>query len=374
MPVALIVGAFGQDNPGDEALLDAAVHAVRACDGWEPLVVTARPQATAARLDLETVPGTGPAALRAASRADALVVGGGTVFKELHPASGRPAGALLRRAVALTGAVNARRRPVALVGVGAAEISRSANRRLARSLARRADLLILRDAESADLLARMGVQAPLRVGADLSWLTVPPALPDRPDRATAPVGVAVSHLAGGDRLVDALTAALRPLVSAGRPIEIEPWQGSPRLGADGQIAARMASALGCGASVVGPPQDLDDAAARTARRAAVVAMRFHAAVVAASTGTPFAAVAHEPKLAAIAARTGQPTISVETDADTACLAIEHALLGPGPSTTAVADERRRAEATADLLGILLSGHGDAGRLVHLDLVPEPVPA
>jgi len=374
VPVALIVGAFGQDNPGDEALLDAAVHAVRACDGWEPLVVTARPQATAARLDLETVPGTGPAALRAASRADALVVGGGTVFKELHPASGRPAGALLRRAVALTGAVNARRRPVALVGVGAAEISRSANRRLARSLARRADLLILRDAESADLLARMGVQAPLRVGADLSWLTVPPALPDRPDRATAPVGVAVSHLAGGDRLVDALTAALRPLVSAGRPIEIEPWQGSPRLGADGQIAARMASALGCGASVVGPPQDLDDAAARTARRAAVVAMRFHAAVVAASTGTPFAAVAHEPKLAAIAARTGQPTISVETDADTACLAIEQALLGPGPSTTAVADERRRAEATADLLGILLSGHGDAGRLVHLDLVPEPVPA
>lgn len=374
MPVALIVGAFGQDNPGDEALLGSAVHAVRACEGWEPLVVTARPAATSARLDLETVPSTGPAALRAASRTDALVVGGGTVFKELHPASGRPAGALLRRAVALTGAMHARRRPVALVGVGAAEISHAANRRLARSLARRADLLVLRDAESAGLLAEIGVPAPLRVGADLSWLTVPPAPADRPDRATAPVGVAVSHLAGGDRLVDTLIAALRPLVSAGRPIEIEPWQGSPRLGADGRIAARMARALGCGASVVAPPQDLDDAATRMARRSAVVAMRFHAAVAAASAGTPFIAVAHEPKLAAIAGRTAQPTISVEADAETASLAIEQALLGPGPSTTAVADERRRAEATADLLGILLSGQGDAGRLVHLDLVPEPVPA
>lgn len=374
MPLALIVGAFGQDNPGDEALLAATVHAVRACPGWEPLVVTARPAATAARLGLETVPSTGTAAARAASRADALVVGGGTVFKELHPASGRPAGALLRRAVALAGAVHARRRPVALVGVGAAEIARPANRRLARSLARRADLLVLRDAESANLLAGIGVETPLRVGADLSWLTLRPEPVAPADRSSAPVGVAVSHLAGDDRLIETLIDALRPLVSAGRPVEIEPWQGSPRLGADGRIAAHMARALGLGASVVTPPQDLGEATTRMGQRAAVVAMRFHAAVAAASSGTPFIAVAHEPKLAAIAARTGQPTVSVDDDAAAVSVALEQALLGSGPSPAAIADEQRRAEATADLLGIVLSGEGDAERLAHLDLVPEPIPA
>src|SRR3546814_11159643 len=44
MPAALIVGAFGQDNPGDEALLAAAVYAVRAQDGWDPIAVAARPE------------------------------------------------------------------------------------------------------------------------------------------------------------------------------------------------------------------------------------------------------------------------------------------------------------------------------------------
>lgn len=373
MPIALIVGAFGQDNPGDEALLASTVQAVRARPGWEPLVATGRPADTEALLDVATLPATPAATLRATARADALVVGGGTVFKELHHSSGRPAGGLLRRAAGLTSAFYARRLPVALIGVGAAPIHHPANRHLARSIARRADLLVLRDAESADVLAGMGVPSPLRVGADLSWLAARP--PERgPECGPAPIGVAVSHLAGGDDLVDRLIDGLRPAVEAGRCVEIEPWQGSPRLGADGRIAARMARALGLGARLVAPPRDLDEATQRAAGRAAVVAMRFHAAVAAAEAGTPFAAVTHEPKLAAIARSTGQPTIAVDDPVAAVAAAVRQALLGAPPSPEAVADQHRRAEATADLLGIVLCGEGDAGRLAHLDLVPLPVPA
>lgn len=375
MPIALIVGAFGQDNPGDEALLASTVQAVRARPGWEPLVATARPADTERLLDVATLPATPGATLRAAARADALVVGGGTVFKELHPSSGRPAGGLLRRAAALTSAFHARRRPVALIGVGAAPIGHPTHRQLARSIARHADLLVLRDAESAEVLVGMGVPSPLRVGADLSWLAAtPPARCDEPTPGAAPISLAVSHLAGGDDLIDRIVVGLRPVVEAGRCVAVEPWQGSPRLGADGRIAVRVARSLGVGARVVPPPRDLADATQRAAGRAAVVAMRFHAAVAAAEAGTPFVAVAHEPKLVAIARATGQPTIAVDDPAHAIAAAVTQALLGTPPSSEAIAEQHRRAEATADLLGIVLCGEGDAGRLAHLDLVPEPVPA
>jgi polysaccharide pyruvyl transferase WcaK-like protein len=373
MPTALIVGAFGQGNPGDEALLASAVAAVRARAGWEPLVATAQPGSTSDRLDVATIEATPTATSSAAVRADALVVGGGTVFKELPPSSGRPPGSLLRRGVALTGIFHARRRPVALIGVGASQVRHPANRRLVRSLAHRADLLVLRDPDSAELLADIGVPVPLRVGADLSWLTSSAPAP-RQARAMAPLGVAVSHLAGDVGFFDRLTAALAQVVRAGRPVELEPWQGSPMLGEDAQIAGRLGRALAHGVTVVAPPEDLAEATDRMADRSAVVAMRFHAAVAAADAGTPFVAVAHEPKLAAIARRVGQPTIDVSDPAPVMAASIERALLGTPPAPHAVAEERRRAEATADLLGLVLSGEGDVSSLSDLDLVPEPMPA
>ncbi|MGH9083934.1 MAG: polysaccharide pyruvyl transferase family protein [Acidimicrobiales bacterium] len=372
-PVALVVGAFGQDNPGDEALLDASVAAVRAL-GWTPLVVTSRPAETAARLRVDTVPATAVATAGAARRASALVVGGGTLFKELHPASGRSPGSLLRRATGLTGAFQARGRPVALIGVGADEIRHPTTRRLARSLARRADLLVLRDVASAALLSDMGVPAPLRVGADLAWLTLDPVGRALGAGAPSPIGVAISHLAGDRGLLDRLADGLRPLASRGHPIEIEPWQGSRRLGPDGRAAAHLARALGDGASVVQPPHDLTEAAARSATRGAVVALRFHAAVAAAAAGTPFVGVAHEPKLGALAVRLGQPQLAVDDPSAAVTAAVDRALLGDGPEPEAVAAERRRAEATVELLGVLLGGTGEAHRLVDLDLVPEPTPA
>jgi polysaccharide pyruvyl transferase WcaK-like protein len=370
---ALVVGAFGQGNPGDEALLDASVGAVRT-HGWEPLVVTARPSETADRLGVHAVSATAAATARAAPRCDALVVGGGTLFKELHPASGRAPGSLLRRAAGLAGAFHARRRPVALIGVGADDIANPTTRRLARSIARRADLLVVRDPQSAALLATMGVPSPLRVGADLAWLSLPDAPAGPPPDREAPIGVAVSHLAGDDALTDRLAAGLAPLVAGGQRIEVEPWQGSPRLGADARCAARLAARLGDGVIVVPPPTDIVEAMARAGRRRAVIAQRFHAAIAAAAAGTPFVAVAHEPKLAALAARMGQPAVAVDAPADEVAAAVGRALVAGGPQPAARAIERRRASATVDLLGLVLGSHGDTAGLVDLDLVPEPAPA
>ncbi|HEX4868107.1 MAG TPA: polysaccharide pyruvyl transferase family protein [Acidimicrobiales bacterium] len=418
MPAALIVGAFGQDNPGDEALLASSIAAVQAQPGWDPVVVTSRPDETAELHQVEALDASATVAASGAVRADALVVGGGTVFKELHGSTGRAPGALLRRATALAGIFHARRRPVALIGVGAAPIDHPGNRRLARALAHRSDLLVLRDAESAHVLTGMGVTGPLRVGADLAWiagagrseeeltgLTGPPtpdaslagaadgdgadrvidlrtperAHPDAPRPAgplasEAPLGVAVSHLAGDDAFLDRLAAALRGVARSGVPVELEPWQGSPRLGPDAVVAHRLQRHIGDGAVVVPPPDDLGEATERMARRCAVVAMRFHATVAAAEAGTPFVAVTHEPKLEALARRAEQPTIGLSDGRGEMAASIYDAVLGAPPSPEMVVLERQRARATIDLLGLVLTGAGQPRGLSHLDLVPEPTPA
>lgn len=375
MPAALIVGAFGQDNPGDEALLASSIEAVRTRPGWEPVVATRRPDETAELHDVATLEATATATGAAAARADALVVGGGTVFKELHPSSGRAPGALLRRATALAGILHARRRPVALLGVGAAPIDGLANRRLARALAHRADLLVLRDADSAEVLAGMGVQTPLRVGADLAWVTSTPPMDAKPEgHDGGPLGVAVSHLAGDDGFIDRLAGALREVVAGGTPIELEPWQGSPRLGGDARLAAHLQDEIGPGATIVPPPEDLAEATERMANRCAAVAMRFHATVAAAEAGTPFVAVAHEPKLAAMARRTDQPTINLDDPLAAMTTSIDQAVGGAPPSHDAVRREHRRADAMVDLLGLVLTGEGEPAGLADLDLVPDPIPA
>jgi polysaccharide pyruvyl transferase WcaK-like protein len=373
MPAALIVGAFGQDNPGDEALLDATVGAIRARAGWEPVVATARPAEAADRLDVEAVPAGDATTAWAAARTDALVVGGGTVFKELHPASGRRPGALLLAAAALTASIGARGKPIALVGVGAAPVRRASHLRLVRAIVRRSDLLVLRDEESARLLASMGVPTPLRVGADLAWLA-PPFDGSVARTDVAPVGVALSHLAGDEDLIARVAGALEPLARAGHRVEVEPWQGSPRLGADARMARRLAAAVGPGAELVVPPVDLAEAVRRMAGRSVVLALRFHAAVAAAEAGTPFVAVTHEPKLAAIARRTGQRAVGPGASASSIAESLQQALLGPATDRQVVAAERQRARATVDLLGLLLEGGGTVDGLEHLDLVPDSVPA
>ena len=108
----LLCGAFGQDNPGDEALLDSFVAAL-ATD--ELLVTTTEPDVAGFRAIEPTVRGV----MRAFRDVDAVVVGGGTIFKTLHPAAGRHPLALLARTWLLQAAARTRRIPFALVGVGA---------------------------------------------------------------------------------------------------------------------------------------------------------------------------------------------------------------------------------------------------------------
>lgn len=369
MAEILLLGAFGQRNPGDEALCRALC---RALPDHDIVVASGDPAGTRAEHGRPAVPATPRGVAAALRTADAVVVGGGTLFKALHPASGRRPTALLRNTALLLTLARARRVPVALVGVGAAELRGSAARRLARHIARRADLLVLRDEESAAVLTDAGVEPPFWIGADPAWLLFTDADPDatpivrprpvahdgrRPRRVT----VAVSHLAsvpGADSgsLEQGLADALGKLAADGWHVRLQPWQaddtarsGHGDLGVAERLRARVPQA-----EIVAAPRDLLDAAVQFADDDLVVAMRFHALVAAGAARRRIVAVAHEPKLAGLARRLDQIAVPPDAPAAVIASAFDWARTHEPPGAQTVDRQIQLAEHTIALLRVLIA--------------------
>lgn len=364
MAPILLAGAFGQRNPGDEALLAAFCHAL----GPDALIVTSQDPAATERE--HGVTAMVPSATNVAAwlrRGRHLVVGGGTVFKTLHPTSGRRPHSLLLRTLAITRAARSRGITVSMVGVGAGRLPTPRARRLARAVATHADLLVLRDEESATVLAEAGVPTPLRVGADPAWTLFDTPFDDltlrrdprsTPEPEAGSLLVALSHHAGGPDLDHHLAAAITASRSVTR-VELQPWQHDDAAH-DRQLAHSVATRLAAlrpdlPVTIAEAPHDLHQAAAHTTHHALVLGLRFHALLAAAAVGTPFVAVAHEPKLAGLATRFDQ--IWVPPHASPAVLghAIDRGFSRPAPERTVARLEAARAAEAFGLLRLVLTG-------------------
>jgi len=353
----MLAGAFGQRNPGDEALLRAFATALPS--DWDAVVASAWPADTTAAHGVRTVHARhGVAVARAVLASDAVVFAGGTVFKRLSPATGRPPLDLLAKALGVALLARTTGRRLALVGVGAAPLRSRTARLLAGTLVSRADLLVLRDEESADLLANAARRSsPFRVGADAAWTL----MQDAPDERAGgdEVIVAVSHEAGGRALVDYLADALAVVAASGRPIALQPWQVSGEGIDDLLVAQAVAGRVGGAAAVLDPPAGLAEARARFRSSAVVLGLRFHALIAAASAGVPFVALAHEPKLAGLARRLGQASLPPGTPPGVLGRRVLAAATEPGAPAAAVRAERAAAEEGFRLLRLLLSAGREA---------------
>jgi polysaccharide pyruvyl transferase WcaK-like protein len=363
MAPILLAGAYGQHNPGDDALLTAFLDAL----GTDDLVVTSQEPVT-----IEHLHGVTSMAPTAKNVADwlrhgrHLVVGGGTVFKTLHPSSGRRPNSLLVRTLALVRAARARGITVSFVGVGAGRLSTPRASRIARTIALHTDLLVLRDDESASVLAAAGVPTPLRVGADPAWtLFDTPAADLDPRRRVdgrardGSLLVALSHHAGGPGLAGHLADGLARTSSLSR-VDLQPWQADGA-GLDHLLAHEVESRLrdqrpDLLISVVEAPADLHQAAAQSSRYDLVLGLRFHALVASASTGTPFVAIAHEPKLAGVARRFGQLWVPPQASAPVLGHAIDRGAERVAPDRATASLEAARAAEAFRLLRMVLTGH------------------
>ena len=368
MPTVLLAGAFVQDSI-DETLL-AAFHT--ALPEWRIATLGGAPSVTIATDGVRVPRPRGRRGLRRALLdADAVVLSGGTLFTTLHPSTGRPAHDLLTSALLLASGGQATGKPVAMLGVGAGTLPDARARWLARALVRRADLLVLRDEESAHTLAAIGAPIPFRVGADPAWTLVDQAPLAPRDREG--VVVALDHVPGDSSLADRLAGGLRPLLASGMKVELQPWRDGDPTTRSGTLASAVADRLEGRVEVTAPPANVVDARARLAGTRLAICLSPHAMIAAAASGTPVVAVTHEPKLVGLARRLQQPAVSVNADPATIASTVRSGLDGQPASPSVVDAEIARAAEGFRLLRLLLS-HGIADDLESFDslsLVPAP---
>jgi polysaccharide pyruvyl transferase WcaK-like protein len=361
----LLAGDLGGRDPGDDAMLAAFD---RELPRWRLVLTSADPGSTAHRHGHPAVSATSPRAVLAAVRdCDVLVLGDGALR-----GAGARSGERGRDVLAIAVAAKALGRRLALLGVGAGELRRPIDRARVGALVRWSDLLVLRDAAAAEVLAEAGAPGPFRVGADPAWCALDPSAPVREGRDEVLVILDSRAALPGGPAPARLAAALDLLAARGLRVRLAPWRIS-RYGADDLDLARAISArLGARARILLPPGDLPEARAEATRARVVLALRLHALVIAAGAGTPVVAIDGEREMANLAARLGQPALPIDADPAAIAAAVLGAAHGPAPSPAAVRAERAAAHESFRLLRVLLEAEHSVEdhHVVPLPLAPE----
>lgn len=336
----VIAGAYGMDNAGDDAVLTAILAQLRRIDGDMPITVLARnPKTTAARFAVEAVHPLRFLAWHAALRRAALFLsGGGSLLQDVTSRRSLAYYLLTIRAARRRGCA------VQLYGCGVGPLIRERSRReVSRTLNACADVITLRDSESRDLLAALGVQQPRILLAADPALALTPAPAER-ERAA---GFVLRFWPGFRERVPDLAAAARYVC--------EKYKLAPVflcLAPEDREAARAVCRV---LEAQGVPCSVSVDARRVGRMSLVLSMRLHGLIFALREAAPAVGVSYDPKVSAFCREAGLPCLSLADAAEDALRTrIDEAVHLDGESLSAALSALRRREringgAAAELL-------------------------
>ena len=288
----LIAGYYGYRNWGDEGALATLLQVL---PRESVCALSGDPAFTEATYGIRALPRMEIRAVRRAVReSDALILGGGSLLQDATSLR-----SLLYYLALIRWGLQAHGR-VLLVGQGIGPLRRRIGQRLAARLLRRVPFLSVRDADSARLLERLGV-AGATVDADLTWALAPQ--PAHTALAAEARWVGLTPRLWGDAPAKQAFADLcRRLHADGYRALLIPMQESQDRALCEAIAAET------GAHMLPPPQHPAQLLGIMAQLEAMVAMRLHGAIFAASAGVPVLCVSYDPKVDALAAQLGTPTM------------------------------------------------------------------
>lgn len=283
----VVIGYYGYQNVGDDTLLRQTIARIRLSFPHATIQVLVGPHRDPQVKGVEWVPRLGWSALVAVMEADWVVVGGGGIFQDRTS---------IRSLVAYVGVLAVATGRIELWGQGMSPLRWWGSRWLVRWCLGRASLIECRDEGSMatvrGLVTERGMGR-VRLGADLAW-GVP-----------VPMGVATKpRLSVGERW--RVGVSLRPLPEGewcghvgewGDGYDWLGWVFQPR---DGGVL--RGSGVTDMARIAFPLSD--------PMPQVVVAMRYHAGVMAALNGIPFVALGYDEKVSSLARELGQPLIEV----------------------------------------------------------------
>jgi len=320
-------GYYGYGNAGDEAVLAGLVTALRARRAeadQEIVVLSGRPAETEAMHGIRAAHRYRiPALLRALSRTDALLSGGGSLLQDVTSAHSVFYYLGVVRLAQMLG------KKTMFIAQGVGPLSRPRTRRLVASVANRLNAVTIRDEGSAALLREIGVtHPPIEVTADPALLLAPERQITFRDTPHIFVAVALRPWAGQDAaLAEAVARACRAALPDVRLITVpmQPPVDEPL----GERFSRLwrqeggepVARLGLTDPDV-PATSLSPLVDALAGCQLVIGMRLHALILAAACGVPAVALSYDPKVAAFMAQSGQSDAVYDLkDADPDALAV-----------------------------------------------------
>lgn len=306
---ALICGAYGRGNAGDDAILEAILEEMRSIDPDMPVtVISKNPRATRLSYRVQAVSRVDlPSWLGAMRRAKLYINGGGSLIQDVTSRRSLWFYLMNIRAAKWAGC------KVQMYGCGIGPVTRENHRKLAaKTLNRNVDVITLREPDSLAELRSMGVDKPeIRLTADPA-LTLSPAVEEKTDSVLLRAGIpprgrylcfALRPWTGFPEKAPVFGAAAR---YAWERYGLTPVFTAVEKGQDPAAARLAAQNLG------GTPHYfLDDAGAAgtiigaLSRMEAVVSMRLHALIFAAGQGIPLAGVVYDPKVSSFLRYIGQ---------------------------------------------------------------------
>lgn len=296
MARVLLSGYYGFGNLGDEALLEVILDRIRRRFPSAQLeVLSATPQATAARHRVASTPRWDWRAIRAAiARADVVLSGGGGLLQNATSLR-----SLLYYAGILREAIRARRKTMVFAqSVGPLDFW---GRLLVRQFCKGLDRATVRDERSRRLLAELVPRTPVEQTAD------PVFLYESPDESLDLSGEGLGPESGAYAAISVRKAASLRDVRAvlARTVDSLAQRHNIRsaflpLGGADDAAVSTDVIRTCASSpMLLPEGTLANAASILRGARVVVGMRLHSLVLAARYAVPFLAVVYDPKVTAL---------------------------------------------------------------------------
>ena len=356
---AVICGAYGCGNIGDETLLSTIVSQLRDIDPDVPICcLTRKPLETEKKLHIQAIKTFDVIALfRQLGKSKLFISGGGTLIQD--STSSRS----LLYYISTLKLAKMRKNRVMLYGCGIGPVKRERNRkRSQRVLNACADIISVRDPYSQDYLKELGVTAPQ------IYLTADPAIACKQEckdkvesflsdeQITASRDYILVAVRGWGNSMNYLHEVAKALNYTYQTYGLTPLLLDMEITHDAAISGYLSTLLTCPHQFVNSATEEWQVAGVVQRSKLVLSMRLHGLIFAAGSGVRFVGIAYDPKVKAFADYLGQGTCLLfqELTAQRLCDNIDAAIHSASASEDKVAKLKQLARKNAKLAYQLLS--------------------
>ncbi|HET6385352.1 MAG TPA: polysaccharide pyruvyl transferase CsaB [Armatimonadota bacterium] len=309
-PHVTMSGYYGFANTGDDAILEATIGGITQFAPHAQFTVLA--DSTGDTKNINYLPRYEPRSVWRALKPPGLFLsGGGGLFQDVTSRRS------LFYYLGILWLAKARGMKTMVYAQGLGPLKRQSSQTAVRFVLRRADAITLRDTASEALLADIGLSNLAFITADPAF-TLEPATSERVDEifsdeavptAGRRIGVALRPWTGLDEKREtAIVEALRLAAYHLQAHLVFIGMHSPR---DQTLSDRIAARVDRAGTVIRGVYRPSEVAGILGRCDAVIAMRLHALILAAISGTPAAAISYDPKVPAAAIQLGLPCLDVD---------------------------------------------------------------